>query len=323
MLITHSQALCQQQPKILVKAATIEPMEFFERYIAVGQCKSENSRTYNAKIAGTVDYIAINQGDKVQANDVLITIDKKLAQSRKTAAETAFHSAQLTYNRNLLLLEKKVISEVIFNNSKVDFERAKSELAEAINQYNDMIIKAPFNGYVGVVRANIGDQIKVGDYLFSLVASGNKTIFIELPETLYGKINDTSEVFIIDLSNNKVTGKIIAVSDYLSQQGTITAKVILPPTTNIVHGSYVETEIIYNKHNALAIPEKAILKNEEGSFVYKITDEKVTKKIYVTVGVTTNNMVELASNELKKDDMIVVEGLTKIQDNTSVELIKE
>lgn len=58
-----------------------------------------------------------------------------------------------------------------------------------------MIIKAPFNGYIGVVRANIGDQVKVGDYLFSLVANGNKTVFIELPETLYGKINDQSEVF--------------------------------------------------------------------------------------------------------------------------------
>ncbi|XVN43529.1 MAG: efflux RND transporter periplasmic adaptor subunit [Candidatus Rickettsia vulgarisii] len=317
------QALCKQQPKILVKVATTKPAEFFEKYIAVGQCKSENSRTYNAKVVGTVDSIAITQGDNVQAGDVLITIDKKLAESHKIAAKTAFHSAQVTYKRNLLLLEKKIIPEATFNNSKVAFEHAKAELAKAINQYNDMIIKAPFNGYIGVVRANVGNQVKVGDYLFSLVAGGNKIIFIELPETLYGKINDTSEVSIIDLSNNKVTGKIIAVSDYLSEQGTITARVMLPPTTNIVHGSYVETEIIYNKHTALAILEKAILKNEDGSFVYKVTEENLTKKIYVTLGVATGNMVELTSNELKKGDIIVVEGLTKIQDNTAVELIKE
>jgi RND family efflux transporter MFP subunit len=323
IVIVHSQALCQKQHKVLVKASTIEPTEFFEKYIAVGQCKSENSRTYNAKVAGTVDSIAITQGDEVQAGNVLITIDKKLAETHKIAAETAFNSAQLTYKRNLLLLEKKIIPEAAFNNSKVDFDHAKAELAKTINQYNDMIIKAPFNGYIGVVRANVGDQVKVGDYLFSLVAGGNKTIFIELPETLYGKINDKSEVFIIDLSNNKVTGKIVAVSDYLSQQGTITARVILPPTTNIVHGSYVETGIIYNKHNGLAIPEKAILKNEDGSFVYKITEENLTKKIYVTPGVTTGNMVEFTSNELKKGDMVVVEGLTKIQDNTAIELTKE
>lgn len=60
----------------MIKATTIKPIEFFEKYIPVGQCKSENSRTYNVKVASTVDSIAITQGDNVQAGNILITIDK-------------------------------------------------------------------------------------------------------------------------------------------------------------------------------------------------------------------------------------------------------
>jgi RND family efflux transporter MFP subunit len=185
------------------------------------------------------------------------------------------------------------------------------------------VIKAPFDGYVGVVHARNGDDIKAGDYLFSLVANGSKTIFIELPETLYGKVDQNSDVFVFDINEKKSQGSIIAVSNYLNDNGTITAKLAFPNETKIMHGSYVETEIIFDKHKALALPEKTILKNNKGNFVYLISEENLVKQIYITTGIRTNEMIEIISPDLKEGDSIIIEGLTKVYDGAKVSVINQ
>jgi len=297
--------------------------DFQDKFVAIGQCKSENSKTYYAKTSGTIDSISIIQGKNVLKDDILITIDSAIANATKSKAEASFESAKSTHKRDLSLLAKKIISKDVSDKSKVALEIARADLATANNTYNNMIIKAPFDGYVGVVHARNGDDIKAGDYLFSLVAKGHKTIFVELPETLYGKISKDSEIFAFDINQIKTKGWIVAVSNYLNDSGTITAKLAFPSETKIMHGSYVETEIIFDKHKALALPEKTILKNNKGNFVYLISEDNLVKQIYVQTGIRTNEMIEIISSDLKEGDLIIMEGLTKVHDGAKVSIIKQ
>lgn len=41
----------------------------------------------------------------------------------------------------------------------------------ALKTYNDMIITAPFNGKIGVIKPMVGDEVKIGDYLFSITGA--------------------------------------------------------------------------------------------------------------------------------------------------------
>ena len=306
-----------------VVPAKIISYNFQDQFTAVGQCKLEKSKTYHAKVDGTINSISIIQGKNVSKGDILITIDSAIAKAQKSKAEASFESAKSIHERDLSLLAKKIISKEVSDKSKVALEIARADLANANNTYNNMIITAPFDGYVGVVHARTGDDVKMGDYLFSLIANGNKTIFVELPETLFGKIDKNSEIFALDIDNNRARGSVLAVSNYLNDNGTITAKLAFPYETRIMHGSYVETQIIFNKHRALALPEKTILKNNKGNFVYAISEENKIKQIYVETGTRTDNMIEIASEDLKEGDLVVLEGLTKVYQGVQVEIIKE
>ena len=297
--------------------------DFQDKFTAVGQCKLEKSKTYYAKVDGTINSISITQGKNVSKGEVLMTIDSTVAKAQKSKAEASFESARSIHERNLSLLVKKIISKEVSDKSKVALEIARADLANANNTYNNMIITAPFDGYFGVVRARTGGDVKMGDYLFSLIANGDKTIFVELPEILFGKINKNSEIFALDIDTNRVSGSVVAVSNYLNDNGTITAKLAFPYETRIMHGSYVETQIIFNKHRALALPEKTILKNNKGNFVYAISEENKIKRIYVDAGTRTSNMIEILSNDLKEGDLVVLEGLTKVYEGVQVEIIKE
>ena len=316
-------AYASVQDIIDIETTKIEYHDFYEKFTAIGQSRAENSKTYYAKIAGTIDSIAITQGQEVKQGDVLLTIDSEIAHAIKTKAEASFASAQSTYDRDFSLWKKKIISKEGLDKSKVALETAKFDLATQNDKYQNMIIKAPFDGSIGVVPTQVGNDTKTGDYLFTIIASGEKIIFVELPESLNGKINNNSEVSVQDITGNKVLGKIAAISNYLNDNGTITAKLSFPPDTKILHGSYVETEMIFDRHKGLALPEKVVLKNSKGNFVYKVAQDNKAKQIYVTTKTRSDDLIEISSDELQAADPIVLEGLTKIYDDALVRVIEE
>ncbi|MDP4708802.1 MAG: efflux RND transporter periplasmic adaptor subunit [Rickettsiaceae bacterium] len=316
----HVQA---SENQILVLPIKIGYYDFHEKFTAIGQCKSEQSKTYYAKTTGSIDSISIIQGKNVSANDILITINADIAEANKSKAEASFQSAQTTYERDVSLLKKKIISSEVSNKSKVALEIARSDLVNTLSQYEDMIITAPYDGYVGVVNARTGDDVKVGDYLFSLIAQGDKTIFIELPENMHAKIDQNSLIYATDSDNKKIQGRVIAVSNYLNDNGTITAKLAFDPDSKLVHGSYVEVEIIFDQHKAVAVPEKILLKNNQGNFVYKITEDNKSQQVYIVTGARTDNMIEVLSGEIQAGNLLVLSGLTKVYDGAMIEIINE
>jgi membrane fusion protein (multidrug efflux system) len=318
-----SSAIAQPGHAILVKPEKIGHFEFYNKFTAISRCGFETSRDYYAKVAGTVDKVSVIQGAYVTEGSEMIVIDQDLAEATRLQGEAEFKFAEATYNKDASLLNKKIISKEALSKSKVALEQARIELVKSINTYEDMVIKAPFNGYVGVIKANPGDEIKVGDYLFSFIANGDKILFLELPENLLGKIDENTIINVKDTDNKDVTGKILASTDYVSNTGTVTVKAIFPKETKLVHGSFISADLIYGKHKGLAIPEKAILKNDQGNFVYKITEGNLVKQVYITPGVRTGEMIELLSGDIAENDMVVIDGLTKVQDDVVVELIKE
>ncbi len=189
----------------------------------------------------------------------------------------------------------------------------------ALKTYNDMIITAPFNGKIGVIKPMVGDGVKIGDYLFSITgADKSQSVFIELPESLSGKVLASTKAIV----NGKIHSEVFAISHYLSNNGTITAKIALPNNTNILHNSYVDVKLIINPHENLAVPEKSIQRNNQGNFVYKI-DGDIAKQLYVKTGLRTNGLIEIISDNIKDSDIIVTEGMPQISDGAKVKILNE
>ncbi len=309
--------------KVLVKATKVISTELFDIYDAVGQCKNDNSRDYYAATSGTVDILSVKQGDKVKAGEIVIGIDSKVAKALKEQSEAALKLAQTSHIRNTTLFAKKFISEEDFEKSRVALEGAKLKLEQDLKTYDNMVITAPFDGVIGVLNIRIGDQVKPDSYLFSILSVSkdkeDQSIFIELPENLQGiVVNNVGAI--INNSSNKATGLVTAISPYLSDSGIMTAKVSILNSQPFLHSSYVNVRLILNKHKGLAVPQPAVLQNDNGYFIYQIDANNTVKQLYVKLGSRTGEMVEIKSDTLHEGDQIVLEGLTKVQDGAVVEM---
>lgn len=304
-------------PPAVIKDIAVVEGDFFEKYLVIGKCLVEKSREYKANVKGRVDLILAEQDSVVKEGDIIIAIDRDLAIAAKNEAIASYESAHSNNQRDLSLFKRKIISEEALYQSNVKLEKAKNALNKSEKAYEDMIITAPFDGYVGVVKAKVGDEIQIGSYLFSIFSAGEKYFFVDLPEVLLGKINSDSNVYANDLDGNKIQGKVLAVSNYVSEQGTLNTKLTFSENSKLAYGSFVEITIIYNKHKGLALPEQAVLKNNDGNFVYKIVDGKA-KQEYIKLGTRTGAMVEVISGNINIGDAVILEGLTKVFDGSDI-----
>lgn len=304
--------------KILVEPTEVTSEVFFDQYNAYGECRREQGRNYYSSVEGTVDFLHVRQGDNVKTGEVIIAINQRVAEATKSYGEAAFKAAEVSYNKDKALFAKNIISLEAMEKTRMNFEEAKVKLAESMRKYNDMVITAPYDGQIGVLKVLIGDKVKPQDYMFSLISESNSSVFLELPEILHEKVSSQTDVILTDSNNNKMKGEISAVSPYLSSNGTITTKALIK-NGKCLHGSYISASLLTNKHQGLAVPEQAVLRNEKGSFVYKIGNDNIIKQIYINTGLRTNGMIEILSNNLNIGDKVVLEGLTKVYDNVVVE----
>lgn len=304
-----------------IESYNLKEDNFHEQVISVGKIKFKKSKDFYTKLDGTVDLVSIEQNQHVKKDEILIKIESKQAEALKFKAESALKAAKTAYDRDISLAKKKIISQDILDKSKLSFDSANLELVKANKSYSNMIIKAPFDGYIGVLRVNELDEVKMGNYLFSIIAEGEKELFIDLPEKMYGRIDNNSEAYVKDLDGKEVQGSVVAVSKYLDDKGTITARLSFPKNTKLIHNGFTEVKIIFNRHKGLSVPEKIVLKNNEGNFVYKISADNIVEQIYVKTKTRSKNFIEILSDQLKIGDKLVLEGLTKVGNGSKVVLI--
>jgi len=306
--------------KVSVKVAEPNYIELHDLYQATGECKASSSRDFYAKISGTISKVTKNQGQFIKAGDVIIEIDGELAHAMQAKALAVFKSAEFTLKNDKVLFAKKLISEGAFGQSQAAFERARYDLEKATADYHNMVIIAPFDGQVGVIKSRVGDNIATGDYLVSITSGKAHEIIVYLPQKLMPLVKIGGKVEVVASASEFLQAEIISSSPHISQAtGTFTVKVATNDLDTMKHGSFAKVKFYLNPHKGLAIPEKAIMRNEKGSFVFVVEKDKA-KLVYVTLGTRLGDKAEIVSG-LTDSSKVVVEGIASISDGSKVTII--
>ena len=166
------------------EAASIGPSSILD---ASGYVVARRQATVSAKITGKVVAVAIEEGQRVERDEIIARLDDtnaraSVAQARAEleqakanlgAAEVAFANAKPTFRRNEQQLARAVISAQTFDTAKASYDAARTglevaaravEVAEArlaLAQRNldDTVVRAPFAGIVTVKAAQEGEMV--------------------------------------------------------------------------------------------------------------------------------------------------------------------
>jgi len=225
---------------------------------------------------------------------------------------TSLSSKTLSYK-----IKKNELLEPINFNSKV-------KKGDVIAKLSTKTIIAPFAGVIGK-RGISGSSLGSENTIILTIDDSRKVLCdLKIPE-VYAAILKKGLKLNAKFSAYKdkiYEGKIESVASRVdAQTRSILARAkINNENSEIIPGSLLEIEILYNEKDALSVPDTSIMYEGSKKFIYKIVENNIIKKTEIETGIRNKGNLEILSG-LNEGDNIIAEGLTKVRPGMKVKPI--
>jgi len=200
----------------------------------------------------------------------------------------------------------------------------KAKKGDVIAKLVDKNISAPFPGILG--KRGISGSSLGSENTIILTLDDSKKILCDLkiPE-VYAAIlkKDLKLRAKFSAYKNKTYNGIIqsVASRVDAQTRSILARAqVQNEDAEIIPGSLLEIEILYNEKNALSVPDTSVMYEGSKKFIYKIIENNMLKKVEVKTGIRNQGNLEILDG-LIEGDKIIAEGLTKVRPGMKVKPI--
>ena len=274
-------------------------------------------------VSEKINKILFEEGMFVKKNQLLIELLDNEEKAILKQVNAELDEANINYDRALKLSEKGNISQSILDNRLMIKKKLSGKINEISALLEDHRIKAPFDGFTGIRNFSEGSFIKPGDVITELHDIKTLKIQAYVPESFSNKI-EKGDIFLLEKSNyipKNISGKIYVIEPMIDKN-TRSFRVlgkIENPENKIKPGMMVNLKIPLDERNSYVVRENSIINEDDISYVFLVDkDNKIIKK-KVELGIRNDGMVEIIEG-LKSNDIVVFEGINKIQEGSLVKV---
>lgn len=306
---------------ISVKTAIVESQAMSREVSAIGTGLANNSIQLIAPNSEFLIELNVSEGKKVAQGEIIARLNNVQQKARVAELEAVMveQSRQLERLKNLATTQATAQSLLDEQQSKVN--SSKAQLAIARQQLNDMTIKAPFAGFLGLRRVSQGAYVSSGTVLttlddiqqlrveFSIAERHLAEVAVGMPITVtnvaYGNIPFHGQVSAIDTRLDPITR-------------SVTIHGLIPnESLQLRPGMLLNVRLQLENRNVLRISEKALVPQQNRQYVFLVDADNRVQQKEVEIGQRIPGWVEVLSG-LREGDEVIVEGVQKVRTGMTV-----
>ena len=313
-----------RQQAVKVTVQQIQHQGQAEELSFSGTIEADNSVQIGFSVAGTVRSVSVNEGQHVQAGQLLATIDATEYDNALLIAGAGLEQAEDMYTRLNGLYQKGSLPAKDFIEIKTKVAQAKANKNLSLKRLSDTKLYAPMSGIITAKAIERGAMAAPGVPAFTIIKTDQVYARVTVPESDIGKVTrgQQAKVYVATL-NETLTGKITIINPQADPATkSYTVKVQLKnPAGKLLPGMLAQTSIATGKSvDAITIPAAAVIRDADDiTYVYVAgNDQKVTRKRITASGVQGSDVI--ISDGLKQGDKVVVTGQTRLKDGAPVTL---
>lgn len=335
--------------KTPVKAVTVQEQTIQANVSSIGTVIPSQTVVVRSQVDGPIIAINFEEGQLVKEGDVLITIDKRPFETALNQAQGSLsqNSARLNNARQDLKRYQTLYKQDSIARQQVDsqqamvreYEGSHKSLQAAVEQaklnleYTE--VKAPMDGRVGLRNVDVGNLTSANnsDGLVTITQTQPIDVSFALPQQYISQVagrfyqNLPLTVSISNRDNTQILaqGSLYSMDNQIDvTTGTVKLKARFDNRDySLFPNQFVNARIIIEQiENATVIPSDAIQYGNAGTFVFLINpqDNKVQMQTIQT-GVVDNGMTQVVEG-LKLGDQVVIEGVDRLRNGSTVEIIQ-
>lgn len=303
-------------PPVVVTTTVLAEQPWQDSIEALGTAQANEAVTITAKVTETVVRVNFEDGDLVEAGQVLVDLSGKAELAGLEEARAALREAEQQYRRGQELAQRQLIAGSQLDAQRATLDAARARLDAVRARLSDRVITAPFAGMLGFRRVSPGSLVTPGTVIASLDDISVIKLEFAVPETYFavlqpGQALQARSAAFPGEDFRGIVRSIGSRVDPVTRAVSVRAE-IPNPEHRLRPGMLMTVRLFQPQRQALVLPEIAVVQVGQQSFVYRVGEGDQVERVDVRLGQRRSGEVEVLSG-LKAGDRVVVDGTGKLR----------
>ena len=305
---------------VVLTALEIQPFE--DTFRAIGSSEAIQRATVTADVSARIVQVNLTPNAQVAQGDVLVQLDARAATLSLETAQSELEQATATVDRYESLQQSGnlTVTNVTLAEAQLAQHLAEAAVAQAELALEDLTIRAPISGKIGLSDVNVGDHLTANTPIATIDNSSALLVEFELPERSVSFLSLGREVA---LETPSLTGRIFEGEitsfdsriDEVTRSVTVRARVENPEAT-LWPGMTFTARLSNLSDPLLVAPATAVTWSRDGASIWFEADGKA-QSTPVTILHRLDDNVWL-DVDLPAGTMVITEGAHKLRPGAAI-----
>lgn len=299
---------------------------------AIGTLAPVDGVTVSADADGTVIKILAESGTAVKAGDPLVELDTSVEVAQLNAAQVRAELARINIDRAKELLDAKTLAKSEFDTIEATAKQSVADVAALKALIDKKLVRAPFDGRIGIRMVNVGQYISKGQALMPLQKLNPIFANFSVPQRQLSDLSIGQKISItVDAYRNKVfEGTVSAInSEVDSSTRNVSVQATLQNPDELLRaGMFVQVTVQLPVAAAkVVVPATAVAYASYGNSVFVVEKMKNAKgeeylgvrQQLVKLGETRGDLVAIDEG-VKAGEQVVTSGVFKLRNAVPVQV---
>ena len=297
---------------------------------AVGDLAAVHQVNVTPDVSGRITDIMFTAGATVKAGSSLVQLFDAPDQGDLASFKAQAIGAQLALDRAKQLASRQFGPQSTVDAAQATFDQANAGIAKTEAIISQKMVRAPFDGELGVRHVEVGQYLTAGTQIVTLtdLSTLYANFTVTEKDSAALKVGQTVRIVVDAYRDRKFEGKITAIEPQIAAdtRNIRVQATIENPEHILKPGMFTTTTVVLpDKPAVVTVPETAVDYTLYGDAVFLVTEKKaddgktslVVVRTFVVTGNRVGGRVEILSG-VKPGDRVVSVGQIKLQSGAAV-----
>jgi len=307
-----------------LNVVTVQPQVTSQERIFDAVVEAVHQSTVSAQLVGRVVEINYDVDDFVPKGSVILRFRDTEPRARFEQAKAGLEEARARlkeandeYARIKDVYAKKLVAKADLDKAvagqkaaKARLEAADAKQAEAQEQLDHTVIKAPFSGYVTQRHVEPGETVGIGQALMTGFSYEHLRATAQIPQSFVASVREFGKARVFVKNDQSVEAESIRVFPYAEAKGhAFKVRVNLPQGDHGIYpGMFVKVAFVTGEVQRLLVHAEAVVNRSELTGVYVMAENGHISLRQIRVGRRIANQVEVLAG-LSAGEKIVLDPI--------------
>ena len=305
---------------VAVITAPVQQKQIAVRVEALGTARASEAVDVTSKAANKVIAVRFDEGQWVHRGAVLVELDGAQDRAALAAAEAALAESRSAYERSRGLFTQQAVSQAQLEQIEATLKGNEARVAAAAARVADTVIRAPFDGRVGLRRVSVGALVNPGTVITTLDDTRTMKLDFDVPESLLAILKPGLAVQTgsVAYPGESFDGRVESVDSRVDPvTRSIKVRARLPNPRGLLRpGMFLTVVVSREPLPGLVVPEQALVPERGKVYVFVVADGRASRRD-VTIGRRSPGEVEILTG-VAAGERVVTEGTQKVGDGSTV-----